>query len=176
MKRLTLKQTVQYAGLNKKRVHMLTLLFLAMIWPVATAQASVYSLSIFGKIYATNANGDTIRLNGAGSFDTVERSIEAHGAYSIENSAGDVIERGTWSATQFVDFEADGGPNDGLQGGDLALIVTMSPNNGTPQTGVPMLLSCPFENGEFDVPGCNLTIGDFLTPAGGAMVFHLAQP
>jgi hypothetical protein len=27
------------------------------------------------------------------------------------------------------------------------MIVTLSPNNGSPETGVPMLLSCPVEDG-----------------------------
>jgi hypothetical protein len=127
-------------------------------------------------MYATNANGDTIRLNGSGTFDTINGGVEVHGSYSIRNAAGEVIERGAWAATEFVSFESDGGLNKGLQGGELSLIVTLSPNNGPPEVGVPFTLTCPFENGVFDNPSCDMTVADFLTPAGGIMGFHLIKP
>jgi len=127
-------------------------------------------------MYATNSDGDTIGLNGAGKFDTVNGGVEVHGSYSIRNAAGEVIGCGTWAATEFVSFESDGGLNKGLQGGELSLIVTLSPNDGPPEVGVPFTLTCPFENGVFDIPSCDLTVGDFITPAGGIMGFHLIKP
>jgi len=124
---------------------------------------------------ATNANGDSIRVTGSGTFDTAG-SVNGQGSYSIRNSAGAVTERGTWSATEFVSFNSDGGPNNGLQGGDLVITVTLFPNNGSPQEGVSLTLDCPYENGVFDVPSCDITIADFLNPAGGVMAFHLIEP
>jgi hypothetical protein len=164
-------------GLNRKTVsYSLGLLFVALLWPVTNAHAAVYSLSLFGPMYATNATGDTIRLNGAGTFDTVTGGVDVHGSYYIQNEAGEVIQRGTWAATALVSFEADGGPNNGLQGGELNLIVTLSPNGGPPEVGLPFTLTCPFENGVFDNPSCDMTVADFLTPAGGIMAFHLIEP
>ena len=171
------RRAVGVAGLNRKTVSCsLGLLFVALLWPITNAHAAVYSLSLFGPMYATNATGDTIRLNGAGTFDTVNGGVDVHGSYSIRNNAGEVIQRGTWAATAFVSFESDGGLNKGLQGGELSLIVTLSPNGGPPEVGLPFTLTCPFENGVFDNPSCDMTVADFLTPAGGIMGFHLIEP
>ncbi|HJX90933.1 MAG TPA: hypothetical protein VJ372_10580 [Pyrinomonadaceae bacterium] len=171
------EKRVGVAGLNRKVVfHSLGLIFVALLWPITNANASVYSLSLFGPMYATNSDGDTIRLNAAGTFDTVNGGVEVHGSYSIRNAAGEVTGRGTWAATEFVSFESDGGLNKGLQGGELSLIVTLSPNDGPPDVGVPFTLTCPFENGVFDIPSCDMTVGDFVTPAGGIMGFHLITP
>jgi hypothetical protein len=169
-------KTVGVTRLNRKVFRSLGLIFVALLWPITNAKASVYSLSLFGPMYATNSDGDTIRLNAAGTFDTVNGGVEVHGSYSIRNAAGEVIGRGTWAATEFVSFESDGGLNKGLQGGELSLIVTLSPNDGPPEVGVPFTLTCPFENGVFDIPSCDMTVGDFITPAGGIMGFHLIKP
>ena len=125
------RKRVGIAGLNRKVVfRSLGLIVVALLWPITNAHASVYSLSLFGPMYATNADGDTIKLNGSGTFDTVNGGVEVHGSYSIQNAAGEVIGRGTRAATEFVSFESDGGLNKGLQGGELSLIVTLSPNDG----------------------------------------------
>jgi hypothetical protein len=170
-------KTVGVTGLKRKAVfRSVGLLLVALLWPLTSVHASVYGLRLFGPMYATNGTGDTIKLNGAGTFDTVNGDVEVHGSYSIRNAAGAVIERGTWAATEFVSFESDGGLNNGLQGGELSLIVTLSPNDGPPEVGVPFTLTCPFENGVFDNPSCDLTVADFLTPAGGVMGFLLIKP
>jgi hypothetical protein len=159
----------------KTLLRSMALLSIAMLWP-ASAQAAVYTFSLLGPMYSTNQNGDTIKLNGSGVFDTVSGAVEARGSYSIRDANGNVIERGSWAATQFISFESDGGLNNGEQGGEVSLIVTLTPSGGgSPHVGLPFTLTCPFEDGVFDGPGCDLAVGDFVIPAGGVMVFHLAS-
>ena len=164
---------------NKKRflVYSLGVILAALLWPTANAQAAVYSFNLINPMTTTNNAGDTLRMDGAGTFDDVADLVRGSGHYTITDSAGNVTGRGTWVATDFVSFESDGGPNKGLQGGDLSLEVTLVPDGGgTPVEGVPMTLECPYDNGVFDGPGCNLFLADFVNPAGGVMVFHLIRP
>jgi hypothetical protein len=153
----------------------LALLLAAVLWPAATAQAAVYGFNMLGPMISTNQDGDTIRVTGSGTFDDETELIHAKGAYTITDSAGKVKQRGTWFATDFGSFESDGGPNKGLQGGDLDLTITLLPDGGTAEEGVSMTLRCPFDDGAFDNPNCFLIVGDFVNPAGGVMVFHLVR-
>ncbi len=152
-------------------------LALASVWPAATAKAAVYSFNV-GQPPSISADqsGNTIRLTGAGTFDTVEQTVSANGAYTIRDSAGKVIEKGTYGDAEFVSFEALGGPNKGVQGGVLDITVTIFSNTGAVISGVPMEIVCPFENGAFDEDDDGTTIGPFTQAVSGITVFHLIKP
>ena len=161
---------------QKILVRSFVLLMVAAIWPAATAQAAVYGFNTLGPMTSTNGSGETIRVNGSGTFDDVRNLVHGSGSYSISDSDGKVIERGAWMATEFESFHSDGGLNNGLQGGDLDITITLFPNDGPPEEGVSMTLTCPFEDGVFDNPSCDMTVDDFVNPSGGIMVFHLLKP
>jgi len=156
----------------------LGLLLLALLFCVNNTKAAVYNFTLGGPPpVALNPNtGQTIKMAGSGTFDTVAASVVGAGSYSISNSEGRVIERGNWEATQFSDFEAQGGPSPGIQGGILHLTITLFPKGGDPVTGVPMTVVCPVEDGAFDEDDDLAAVGAFTVPHGGITVFHLLRP
>jgi hypothetical protein len=166
---------------KKGRLLALSIAVLAMpifIFPMA-AQAAVYGFNLGPPNTSLNpTTGDTIRVTGGGKFDTTLGGVVANGAYSIQNAAGAVTERGTWASTAFGDFVAFGGPNPGVQGGILHMTVTLFPHGGAPKTNVPVTVICPFEENEgvFDEDEDATIVGDFAVPTGGITVFHLIQP
>ena len=167
------------SGQNRKGtvIRSLGLLLAAVLWPLATAQGAVYSFNMENPNTSLNPNtGQTIRLNGGGTFDTDRGAVLATGAYSVRDAGGAIIERGTWAATDYVSFEALGGVSPGLQGGVLDITVTLFPNGGTPRTNVPMTFVCPFESGVFDEGDDGTIVGDFTVLTGGITVLHLLKP
>ena len=58
-----------------------------------------------GAPFADAPDGSTIAVNGAGGWDPATALADGGGEYVITNAAGDVTERGTWTATDFVSFE-----------------------------------------------------------------------
>jgi len=167
------------SGQKKKGtvIRCLGLLLATLLWPLATAQGAVYSFNTENPNTSLNPNtGETIRLNGGGTFDTDHGAVLATGSYSIKDAEGQVIERGTWAATDYVSFEAQGGVNPGLQGGVLDITVTLFPKGGTPRTNVPMNFICPFESGVFDEGDDGTIVGDFTVLTGGITVLHLINP
>lgn len=155
-------------------------LVVALCCPMATAQAAQWGFTVIGYRHNTAMNpssGDTIHVTGSGLFDDVTAAVSGNGAYAISNAAGQVTERGTWVATEFVDFTSQGGPNPGLQGGVLDITVTLVPNQGSPTTGVPMTVICPFNPATgFDEPNDATLVGPFTENIVGDTVFRLIKP
>jgi hypothetical protein len=149
----------------------------ALVFLPMTTQAAVYSFNV-GEPPSISADqsGNTIRLTGAGTFDTGNQTVLANGSYTIRDAAGKVIEKGTYGDAQFVSFEALGGANNGIQGGVLDITVTVFSNSGGVITGIPMEVVCPFENGVFDEDDDGTTIGPFTEAISGITVFHLIKP
>src|SRR5229473_7183170 len=101
---------------------------------------STYSFTLDGPQAAGDPNtGNTILVTGSGSFDPSAGTVIGSGSFTIFNSGGAVVNRGTWKATSFVSFDSFGGFSPGLQGGVLNITVTLSSNAGTP---VSMAVTC----------------------------------
>jgi hypothetical protein len=137
------------------------------------AQAATWTFNLERGCTAQNTAGDTIRVTGEGAFDPVARAVLGSGNYSIRNAAGKVTVTGSWSATAFGTFSSDGGPNTGSQGGTLHITVTLHPDGGAPQPGLPMTVICPFVNGAFQEGGDATLVGQFTTSTGGETEFHI---
>ena len=141
---------------------------------IAAAADITYSFELLGPQITTSRSGASIAMTGAGSFDATTGAVVASGLFAQFNANGSVAAHGTWSATSFVTFDSFGGPNPGLQGGQLVMIVTLVPKGGPPQTGLTMNVTCLVGS---PPPGAieGLTIGDFTTPVRGHTLFHLNQ-
>jgi outer membrane receptor protein involved in Fe transport len=155
----------------------LGLLAASLLLPAA-AEAAVYSFNLGPPGTSQNSAGYTIRIAGGGTFDTSLGTVLGNGAYSISDPAGKVIERGTWAADSFGSFDPQGGINNGVQGGELHISITLYPNGGAPKPNMPMTVICPFENDEggFNEENDAVLVGDFAQRIGGITVFHLIAP
>jgi hypothetical protein len=148
----------------------------AVIFPLNAAAATTsfsFNLHVPNTATASSGNfsGDSIRLTGAGSFDTQSAAVVAGGSFTIFDPTGTaVVENGSWRATGFTSFTLFGGPHNGIQGGLLTITVTLTPTSGTPLTGQTMVVTCVV----FAPPGLEegTTVGPFLTKTGGATLFH----
>ena len=166
-----------------RRLLVLTLLALLLFPLSAAAGTTSFSFELTGPNTATASSGpfsgDTIRMTGAGSFNTAAATVLAEGSYKIIRQDGTVVQRGTWEATGFTSFDSFGGPHPGLQGGVLAITVTLTPSSGTPLTGQAMTVTCVVNappGGGFEE---GITISDFTTKSGsghpgasGTTLFH----
>ena len=140
----------------------------------ATASATGFSFNFEGPALVENpSTGDTLRLTGAGTFNPTAGAVAASGSFTRFLSDGSVFRRGTWAATGFTSFTGFGGPNNGLQGGVLALTVTLFPDGGAPVTGVPMTITCMI----FAPPGTEegVTLDGFTELTSGTSVMHVAS-
>jgi hypothetical protein len=116
--------------------------------------------------------GDMIRTTGSGSFDAAASAIVASGSFTHTTAGGTVVARGTWAATGFSSFVGFGGPNPGTQGGKLKFTATLFPVGDSPQTGVPVSVTCLVgspPSGEEE----GTTVGSFTEKTGGQTLFHL---
>jgi len=57
-----------------------------------------------GAPFAKARDGSRITFTGQGGWDPATRRATGSGSYVIRNAAGAVRTRGTWTATQFIDF------------------------------------------------------------------------
>jgi hypothetical protein len=114
--------------------------------------------------------GETISTTGAGSFNA--GGIVASGSFTQFDAAGSVVSRGTWAATGFTSFVAFGGPNPGVEGGQLTFSATLFPDGGSPMTGVTVIVTCRVNapSGFTDEEGT--TVGAFTEHTGGTTLFH----
>ena len=156
---------------------LLTLASIAALAPTAAAGAAPVTFNLtppnFAMAPSGPMKGDTIRTTGSGAFDPSAGSILGSGSFTITQPNGATIARGTWAATAFVSFVAFGGPRNGLQGGQMFFKATLSPDGGSPQTGVPMSITClrgTIPPGFTEDEGT--TVGDFTDKTGGTTVFH----
>jgi hypothetical protein len=157
------------------RNHAAAFLGAAFLCLACAAQAAPWTFNLAKGCTSQNAAGDTIRSTGEGAFDPGAGAVAGGGNYSIRNAQGKVTAHGSWSATALGNFKSDGGLNDGEQGGILDITITLYPDGGAPQTGVPMRVVCPFVNGAFDEEGDAAFVGAFTTRIDGETVFHIEQ-
>ena len=136
-----------------------------------------YSFNFTGPSTAEDPSTlNTIQLTGSGSFDTADSgTVIGSGSFTIFNSGGAVISRGTWKATGFVSFCSRGGPNPGLQGG--VLVITVSLNGGAP---VNMTVNCRVKGPSVPDNPCSpgpegVAVGNFTNITGGHTLFHLNE-
>jgi len=114
---------------------------------------------------------EIIRTTGSGSFDATANTIVASGSFTHTTVGGSVVARGTWAATAFTSFVGFGGPNPGTQGGVLEFTATLSPQGGSPLSGVPVSVTCRV----FAPPGTGkeaTTVGPFTEKTDGMTLFH----
>ena len=151
----------------------LVVVLLALV-RIAAAADLTYSFELLGPQISTSSSGASISMTGTGSFDTTTGTVVASGLFVQFNANGSLAAHGTWSATSFVSFDSFGGPNPGLQGGQLVIIVTLFPKGGPPETGLSMSVTCLVGS---PPPGAieGVTIADFTTPVRGHTLFHLNQ-
>ena len=163
MKSLNINTACLLTGKSGRTViiHALVLLVAALLWPLATAQAAVYNFQLQGRNTAADAAGNVIAMTGDGTFDTTERTAKATGAFTAYDSAGAVVAKGTWVATDFVCFDSTGGVNRGFQTGTLEINITLRPKGGAAITGVLMTVHCDAD----EVPG---PAGPWWFEAGGS--------
>jgi hypothetical protein len=141
----------------------------------AAGSATSFSFNLEGPALVENPNtGETLRLTGAGTFNPSAGTVTAGGSFTHFRSDGSVFLRGTWAATTgFTSFTAFGGPNNGLQGGVLAITVTLFPDGGAPVPDVPMTITCMI----FAPPGTEegVTLAGFTELISGTTVLHIAS-
>jgi hypothetical protein len=147
-----------------------------LLLPVAAADTS-FAFTLLGPQTAENpVTGDTLRVTGSGSFDTMTHSITASGSFTHTTASGTLVARGTWRATSFPGFTLFGGENPGEQGGVLQFVATLIPNDGPPIPGVPAIVVC-----RIDAPPSfpkttypeGVRVGNFTDVTRGATLFHL---
>jgi hypothetical protein len=150
------------------------ILFMLAVAPSAVASDVTYGFNFIGPQTAKN-DTQTIELTGGGSFDRTAGTVVASGSFTItNNSNGAVVSKGTWNATAFTSFCSRGGPNAGIQGGVLVIIVTLSPNGGDSSAGITMTVTCLVGTPTRCNPGSEgVTVGDFTSVVRGATLFHL---
>jgi hypothetical protein len=149
---------------------MLSILTLASL---AAANDLTYSFTLNGPQAAGDPNtGNTILVTGSGSFDPSAGTVIGSGSFTTFTSGGAVVSRGTWKATSFISFDSFGGFSPGLQGGVLNITVTLSPNAGTPVTGVSMAVTCRIKAPP-NTGAEGIIIGSFTNTLAGHTLFHL---
>ncbi len=150
-------------------------LAVSMFALAAAAQAEVFSLSVQPPNTAEDpVTGDVIRVTAGGTFDTDTGDIITMGSYTIIDADGEVVERGRWRATEFVDFDDTGGPSPGFQSGVLDMDVTLVPNGGDPIIDVSMRIVCNIPGFDTGEPA-GTTVGSFNDPGGEFTLFNLHQ-
>ncbi len=153
------------------RTVFLALLVAIVLWlaDVAFAVADpTFSFNLIGPSTTKAPTGEIIEMTGSGNFNSSTGQIVASGSFIISSANGDVVARGTWSATTFIGFTSFGGPRPGTQGGHLSMTATLSSG------GAPLLMTVTCR--VFAPPGAGpegVTIGNFTTIVHGLTVFHL---
>ena len=166
--------------MRKLTIHSLALTVLALFLTAASAQGAVYNFQLQGLNTAEeSATGSVIAVTGDGIFDTIKDTVKATGSFTVYDSTGAVVSRGTWAATDFVSFDAGGGVNRGFQTGTLEIDITLRPRGAAAITGVLMTVHCD----EDEVPGPSepgntdgTTVGPFTENAHGFTLFQLIHP
>ena len=143
----------------------------------AHASTTNWSFNLVSPNFATATSapspvkvGDTIRLTGSGSFDTLAVTITGSGSFTHYNTSGEVIAHGTWTAVTLVGFTPFGGPNPGLQGGVVTITVNQYVGGELRHAGVRMTVTCPINQPGGYVEGT--TLGPFTAKVKGDTLFH----
>jgi hypothetical protein len=92
-------------------------LFLAVVPAIAQTSNSDYILLVGSGFLCESgdssacpavtisADGSSIELSGAGTFNTKSKSVTAAGSFTHKSSGGDVLETGVWVASELVSFD-----------------------------------------------------------------------
>lgn len=151
----------------------LAVLLVSSLGLPTAASGTAFSFNLIGPSTAEDpSSGRTIRVTGSGDFDTAG-TVTASGSFTRFNSNGSVADKGSWQATAFVSFVAFGGPNPGTQGGQLKIKITLFPAGGSPETGVPMSVTCRVNAPATFTEEEGTTVGSFTEKTGGLTLFHL---
>jgi hypothetical protein len=137
----------------------------------AAAADVIYGFNLVGPQTTASSSGASITVTGSGSFDTTAATVVGGGSFTERDVHGSVTTHGSWAATGFTSFESFGGFNSGHQGGTLLITVTLSPQGGPPQTGLPMNVTCEIFAPVITFEG--VTVGNFTTPVLGHTLFHV---
>ena len=82
--------------------------------------------------------GDTLRLTGAGAFDTSGAS-SGGGAFTHFRPDGSIVAKGTWDVMGYQGFTPSGSPSNGKQGGELLITISIrNANTGFGFSGLTM--------------------------------------
>ncbi len=68
-------------------------------------------------VKATAENGDVVTVEGSGTFDVRAKTADGSGTFVHQNTAGDTLATGTWSASRLVAFQFYGCTPDGSAAG-----------------------------------------------------------
>ena len=75
---------------------------------VADSTTHTYLLEMDASNFGVAANGDQIAITGEGEFSVNPNSVEAEGEFIHTDSGGDVLGRGTWEATDLLEYQSYG--------------------------------------------------------------------
>ncbi|HET8922204.1 MAG TPA: hypothetical protein VFN26_04320 [Candidatus Acidoferrum sp.] len=144
----------------------------------AVASGTIFGFNLVGPQSTMAVSGpiagDTLQTTGSGSFDTSTGTIVASGSFTHIKADGTVFDKGAWQANSFVSFTAFGGPNPGLQGGELKFQATFSPNGGTPSTRM-VTVVCRINAPAGFTAHEGVTVGLFTDVTRGATLFHESE-
>jgi hypothetical protein len=90
-------------------------------------------------------NGDTIAIDGTGTFNPATRAADGGGSIVHRNAAGDILGEGTWTAMSVLGFHSYGTAElDGalLEGGEVRLRVRIVAGGGAVQLDAILQIDC----------------------------------
>jgi hypothetical protein len=118
------------------------LLMIALLGPLASAQAETWSFKLVKAPIALNSASpkfESIRLSGGGTFDPALRAVAASGTYTLFNAfdhPNGPIVHGTWHSTGFVSFTSvESSGDDDERDGMLTVSIATVDADGTSGTG-----------------------------------------
>jgi hypothetical protein len=156
---------------HRKRLALLCATAIAVLAAPAQAASasSTYAFAVAAATATSPAGGmmgsagDSISVTGAGTFNTVRRTVAAGGVFVHRDAAGAIVCKGLWWATGFTSFARVG-----RTGGTLSIVVThRCTTMDMTMTGIPMTVTAPVGAPAGSVPG--VTVADFTQPSGGGV-------
>lgn len=131
---------------------------------------------------ARDSNGNTMVIRGSGSFTCDDTSCESGtisggGSYVIIGTNGNVVGRGTWSASALDSFLSWGPGDSPGEGGHLELVASFI---GFVGGSIQVVIHCsmwsePNAPPGYPWPSDYVTAGSFTQPVTGAVMFNLNQ-
>ena len=103
---------------------------------------------------AVASNGETITLTGTGTLSVFPKAVTGGGTFTHKNAAGDVLAKGTWTATELLTFQSYGASPvrpPALRAGMALLRVHLSPSAGGAGLDATLRITCHLPG--TDVPG-----------------------
>jgi hypothetical protein len=75
---------------------------------LASSSTRTYLLELEAPNTAQAPNGDSVAITGEGQFSVHPKSVEADGTFTHTDSGGNVLARGTWTATKLLTYQSYG--------------------------------------------------------------------